>query len=174
MINKYKAMDVANYIIWYANTHLGNKSLTPIKLQKILYYVQATYLAKNGIPLFEDAIQKWQYGPVVPSVYYEFKDYGISHIDKTRSTFIHKLDGNTFGFEFVDFDANSILVNKEISQHIESIVDRLINERPFDLVNRTHAEELWLKDQEKILSGIRDIEYSNFEITEYFRKNPFC
>ena len=62
MGNKYTAMDVANYIIWYVNNKesklLG--SLTPLKLQKILYYVTTSYLKKTEKLIINDSFEKWQ------------------------------------------------------------------------------------------------------------------
>lgn len=172
-MNNYTAMDIANFIIWYTNNILSRRNLTPLKLQKILYYTQATFLANHGRPLFDEVIQKWQYGPVVPSVYFEFKDYGISHIDSPKRTFSFQNVGvSGLGFAFTEFDPQRILADTVVFNHIAEVVQRLVDERPFDLVNRTHTEVMWARDQESILSGKRDLEYSNAEIAEYFRKNP--
>lgn len=171
-MNNYTAMEIANFIIWYANS-IGRRNLTPLKLQKILYYVQGTFLANNNRPLFNEAIQKWQYGPVVPSVYYEFKDYGISHIDRPRRTFSFQqsLEGG-LGFQFNEFDPTRIMQDVNASNIIIRVIQRLIDMGPFDLVNMTHNEIMWSQDQARILSGVRDIEYSNQEIAEFFRINP--
>lgn len=172
-MNNFTAMDIANYIIWYVNNTLQRSTLTPLKLQKILYYVQATFLAQHGQPLFNEPIQKWQYGPVVPSVYFEFKDYGISHINRTRSTFSTQPNVfGGFGFQFIEFNPNRVLADPQVARHIEQVVGQLIDENPFDLVNRTHSEELWFRDQASILAGQQNIEYSNQEIADFFRKNP--
>ncbi|MDC4901720.1 DUF4065 domain-containing protein, partial [Acinetobacter baumannii] len=66
MNKKISARDVANYIVWYGNNNfVDNLTLTPLKLQKVLYYVHAEYLArKNCKPLFNENVEKWQYGPV--------------------------------------------------------------------------------------------------------------
>ncbi|QQQ75788.1 DUF4065 domain-containing protein [Saccharothrix sp. 6-C] len=42
---------------------------SPMKLQKLLYYAQAWYLAEHGEPLFDARIEAWRRGPVVPEVY---------------------------------------------------------------------------------------------------------
>ena len=55
--------DVAAYII----QELG--PVTPPKLQKLLYYCQAWRLVCDGVPLFEDAIEARDFGPVVPEIY---------------------------------------------------------------------------------------------------------
>lgn len=50
--------------------------VTPLKLQKLLYYCQGYALALTGKPLFSDPIEAWKYGPVVESVYQTYKKYG--------------------------------------------------------------------------------------------------
>ena len=65
------AFDVAEYII---------KSLPVdnLKLQKLLYYSQAVHLVRhNGTPLFGEDIEAWDYGPVVPPVYRQYKPNGF-------------------------------------------------------------------------------------------------
>lgn len=43
--------------------------LTAMKLEKLVYFAQATHLARFGTPLFEDEIQAWRDGPVVRRLY---------------------------------------------------------------------------------------------------------
>ncbi|MGH3864257.1 type II toxin-antitoxin system antitoxin SocA domain-containing protein [Actinokineospora sp.] len=42
---------------------------SPMRLQKLLYYVQGWHLAMTGEPIFPDRIEAWRAGPVVPEVY---------------------------------------------------------------------------------------------------------
>ncbi|CRK59838.1 Putative prophage protein (ps3) [Alloactinosynnema sp. L-07] len=42
---------------------------SPMRLQKLLYYVQGWHLATSGKPVFPDRIEAWRAGPVVPEVY---------------------------------------------------------------------------------------------------------
>ncbi len=63
----------------------NDESVTPMKLQKLVFYAYGWCLAIKGDPLFEEGIQAWKYGPVVPSVYHAFKMYGNDAIT-TRAT----------------------------------------------------------------------------------------
>jgi uncharacterized phage-associated protein len=68
------AFEVAKYVI---------KSLPVdnLKLQKLLYYSQAVYLVLHDKkPLFPEDIEAWDYGPVVPPVYREYKPHGFETI----------------------------------------------------------------------------------------------
>ncbi|MDE0243336.1 MAG: DUF4065 domain-containing protein [Candidatus Kaiserbacteria bacterium] len=49
--------------------------ITNLKLQKVLYFAQAYYLAKFKRPLFSNKIEAWEYGPVVPKVYEDYKKH---------------------------------------------------------------------------------------------------
>lgn len=49
--------------------------VSPMKLQKLLFFVASEYAKRSGRPLLDGSFQAWQYGPVVRSVYDEFKSY---------------------------------------------------------------------------------------------------
>jgi uncharacterized phage-associated protein len=51
-----------------------------MKLQKLVYYAYGWCLALKDKPLFTEGVQAWSYGPVVPSLYYEFRAYGTEPI----------------------------------------------------------------------------------------------
>ncbi len=59
--------------------------ITPLKLQKLLYYTQAWGLVFTEGTLFSEGIEAWVHGPVVRSVYYRYKDYGSQSIYWTDS-----------------------------------------------------------------------------------------
>lgn len=50
--------------------------IDPIKLQKLLFYAQAWWLASTDTELFPDDIKAWTWGPVVPGIYYQFVKFG--------------------------------------------------------------------------------------------------
>lgn len=65
---------VADYILRFAPAH--GDFVTNLKLQKLAYYAQAWYLALYNKPLFDEEIQAWTHGPVIPSLYARYKAYG--------------------------------------------------------------------------------------------------
>lgn len=73
-------ISLANTIIKLAKKE--NINLSPMKLQKILYYIYKEYLTRYGTPLFSDRFEAWRYGPVIRSVYDEFKHYGADSIQE--------------------------------------------------------------------------------------------
>ena len=56
-------------------SHEKRAPISNLKLQKLLYYAQAWHLALFEKPLFEDAIEAWVHGPVVPSVFRQYKEF---------------------------------------------------------------------------------------------------
>ncbi len=52
------------------------EDLTPVKLQKLVYFLYRSYLKTTGKKLFSERFETWKYGPVIPSIYAEFNSYG--------------------------------------------------------------------------------------------------
>lgn len=69
------SLDVANYFLSLADEEAGDL-ISNLKLQKLVYYAQGFHLAMFERPLFLEPIEAWTHGPVVPSLYQEFKEYG--------------------------------------------------------------------------------------------------
>lgn len=70
---------VANWFITKAKE--SGESLTAMKLQKLIYYAHGWCLALYNVPLVEDQVQAWTYGPVFPRIYHLAKEYGSEPID---------------------------------------------------------------------------------------------
>src|ERR1017187_8862366 len=48
----------------------GNRSeITNLKLQKLLYYAQAWHLVLHEEAIFDESIEAWVHGPVVPEIF---------------------------------------------------------------------------------------------------------
>jgi uncharacterized phage-associated protein len=74
----YDAKSLANYFLDIANEN--RQSIDPMKLQKLVYYACGWYAGHTGEPLIDEAIEAWPYGPVIPSLYHEFKRFGAGVI----------------------------------------------------------------------------------------------
>ncbi len=75
-----KALAVANYFVRRAVAE--DVELTPMKLVKLVYIAHGWCLALADKELIQEDVQAWKYGPVVPSVYYKFRQYGSGRIEK--------------------------------------------------------------------------------------------
>jgi uncharacterized phage-associated protein len=86
----YSPKSIANYFLDLARA--SGESITPMKLQKLVYYAHGWYAGQMGKPLINEAVEAWQYGPVIPSLYHEFKQFGASVITRKACEF----DGSKF------------------------------------------------------------------------------
>ena len=73
---KDKVIQIARYFVHQNDK--DKKGLSPLKLQKLLYYAQVWNLVKLGRPIFKDDIQAWVHGPAIPHVWGSFRDYNFS------------------------------------------------------------------------------------------------
>lgn len=81
-----KVMSVLNI----AKAFLSISEMSPKKLQKLCYYAQGWHLALYDEELFSEDFQAWIHGPVVPSLYHEYKDYGWKDIPQITGETIHE------------------------------------------------------------------------------------
>lgn len=80
MKGKMKIEDIADCFLRIVDRDSGS-TITPLKLQKILYYAQGYYLAMYDMPLFNEDFQAWAHGPVNPKIYNNYKEYGYDSIN---------------------------------------------------------------------------------------------
>lgn len=68
------ALQVARHFLAMQDEDAGDL-ISNLKLQKLLYYAQGLHLAWKGSSLYPERIEAWQHGPVIPDMYYTFKQY---------------------------------------------------------------------------------------------------
>lgn len=90
MATPYSAMSIANAFLTKAMSE--GQQLSPMKLQKLIYFAHAFHLAVTDQPLFHDKVYAWPYGPVVESVYHEFKGYGSRAISTMGTSYVDDPD----------------------------------------------------------------------------------
>lgn len=78
------SLSIANYFI--KKSFDEGIELTPMKLLKLVYIAHGWYLGLTENPLLNEGVEAWRYGPVIPSVYREFKQYGNNQITKLADT----------------------------------------------------------------------------------------
>lgn len=163
----YDPMDIANYLVVLAKEN--GKTITNLKLQKILYFVNAKYLVDNqGTPLMKEKFQRWAYGPVMYNVYSSFRDRGADPIEETVGTF-ELNQTNPFASKFKPFNEDEI--DDGVKSVTKYVFCSLIDVNPFDLVKFTHEESLW-SDYEKQIDERDAPDYTDDEIYKYFKENP--
>lgn len=161
----YNSIDIANYILW--KTKLKYIVVTHLKLQKLLYYAMAKYFQRTNKLLFNESVSKWQYGPVVKSVYHQFKIFGDKPLEPVSYLSAESNYSGNGGFviKFVDINLINQLLESEVDirNTINFVIDELGNLSAFQLVDRTHQELAWKNFETDILNGL-DLIYSNDEL----------
>jgi uncharacterized phage-associated protein len=74
----FSTKSIANYFIDRAKD--SGEKLSPMKVQKLVYYAMGWFAGYTGKPLVDDAVEAWQYGPVFPDLYHAFKKFGSGAI----------------------------------------------------------------------------------------------
>lgn len=157
-----RAMDVADEIITLAQEK--GHPVSNLKLQKMMYFLNALSLVQSEHPLIDDGqmFEKWDYGPVIHSVYSEYSVYGASPIlpplEHQTIVFDDKgfpeLQNNIFNqqtFERNDESANFIINN----------IDVFLKFRASRLVAESHREPQWEDRSNK--------EYDNNLTRDFYR-----
>ena len=117
------ALQLARWILKKAN--VNGDSVTNLKLQKILYFTQAWHLVNFNRPIFNEPIEAWAYGPVIRSVYENYKRFKNSPID------IRVLPSQVPTFP------------KRQSELLEEVYEIYMKFPAYALVNMTHNDDPW-------------------------------
>lgn len=116
----YTAIDLSKYIV--SKCIEDCHPISNLQLQKILYYIQKDYLCRDDLA-FSDDIEAWQFGPVVPNVYYHYCGYGAMPISSAHESY-------------------------EINSKDKTIIDKIVEAKrildPWTMVAETHkANGAW-------------------------------
>jgi uncharacterized phage-associated protein len=130
------AFDTASYIL------KKQGPMSAMKLQKLVYYSQAWSLVWDEAPLFNDEIQAWANGPVLPKLYEAHRgEYLV-----TPALVEDKAENN---------------LNETQKETIDTVLKAYGEKSAQWLSDQTHNEAPWVEARE----GLRELERSNKEIT---------
>ncbi|WP_116776680.1 Panacea domain-containing protein [Sphingobacterium corticibacter] len=113
------ANDIATYFV--------KKGVSPLQLQKLLYYSQVWYLKKFDRRLFSDDIKAWVFGPVVTSIWSKFK---VVRRNETIAPFDH-------------FYPCPTLLPQVVNDHLDNVWSSYGHLTGSQLVDLTHSELPW-------------------------------
>ena len=125
----YSALTVARYVV--DSCYQKGLGVSNLKLQKILYFIQAEFLvSKPGhMPCFADRIEAWDFGPVVPNVYHRYKIYG--------GAIIVPMQDDPMAAFYED-------IRPEDKARIDGILQETERFTASELVQITHGQSPWL------------------------------
>lgn len=122
--NMISYKDIAKFFLAFGNE--AGEPVTNLKLQKLVYYAQAWYLANFGKPLFDADFQAWVHGPVIPDLYQTYKKFGFAPIISET-----KLD-----------DVN---LNAELKEFLNEVAKVYMPYGAYQLEMMTHKEDPWIE-----------------------------
>lgn len=115
----YNALDIAYYII--NKCYEQDVSISNLKLQHTLYYIQEYFLKYKKKFFFWNEIEAWQFGAVIPDVYYKFCGCGAMSL--------------TFCITQIK---DIIVLTKEEEKIINNIIHNLTKLEPWDIVRKVY------------------------------------
>lgn len=133
--------DICLRIIQLSNGQIGN-----LRLQKLLYFVQAYSLVRFGQEAYHSNIEAWPYGPVVPEAYFAFKN------------------------NLLENRIERVGLNQRNEESVSVVMDAFRNWSDFALVDLTHKYEIW---QNKLNSIYADKVIEVNEIRTYHEQRNF-
>lgn len=107
------------------------EDITPLALQKSLYYVQGFYYAFNNEFLFEEDCQAWAHGPVYPDVYFKYKYYKFDPIKPKK------------GVSDTIFTSSELIIMENVVKHFCCYSGKVLEKF-------THSEYPWLETRGEI------------------------
>jgi uncharacterized phage-associated protein len=138
---------VADYLI--ALAHQRGESVNNLKLQKLLYYAQAWHLALRDEPLFPEKFQAWAVGPLIPSIYWRFKPFGIHDIRDDRA----------------------LEVPADLYPLLAGVVEQYGSFDEYELASMTYREPPWMTAHRGYdLGDACEVELDESEMRSYFRR----
>lgn len=135
----FSATDLAKYICYKYKEYTGGKEISPIKLQKSLYFLFAywgAFVRKNRTNeeyveekinlseyLFDEEFEAWVYGPVIKKVFKQFKENNLKYDDNIKKIFDDK--------------------QTIVKETIDSLLEEIFSISDFKLVSISHEDKCW-------------------------------
>jgi uncharacterized phage-associated protein len=151
---------------WFITTARANgKILTPMKLQKLIYYAHGWCLALYEKPLVDNQAEAWTYGPVFRDVYDAAKKYGSQQIKTLLDN--RFLSESMFSEEYStpEIPENSPIV--PLLKRIWEVYGKLT---AYQLSNMTHEIGSPWEVTMKKNPGRRNTDISEKLLKDYFKK----
>lgn len=131
----YDARAIANRFLDLARNE--GESLSQMKLQKLVYFAHGYYLAFTELPLIEDPVEAWKFGPVIRSLYREFARFGSDEITEPATVF----DGTSLEERKIKIEDYPDFATNEYVDGLISEVWRVYKDlSAVQLSNLTHQE----------------------------------
>jgi uncharacterized phage-associated protein len=135
---KIDSIDLAHVLLAKAGP------MSHLKLQKLLYYVEAWHLAILGQSIIDDQFKAWVHGPVSPKVWQAFKD--------SKSPVFNKIQIAAGAGKRIVIRVGSILEPEQMSL-IEDVLEEYGKLNAYELEALTHSEKPWIDARKGVPAG---------------------
>ena len=120
------------------------EEVTPLMLQKLLYFIQGESYALNGEPIFPENCQAWVHGPVYPEVYDMFRNFKFNPIEDARFAIFECAEDVLTEKEHHTID----LVVNTFGEYSGKVLERITHEEtPWKLARRGYADGIPANEQ---------------------------
>ena len=115
------------------------EEVTPLMLQKLLYFIQGESYALNGKPMFYENCQAWVHGPVYPEVYDIFRDFKYNPIEDARFAIFEGVEDELADEEYRVID----LVVNTFGEYGGKMLEKITHEEtPWKLARKGYADNI--------------------------------
>jgi len=150
-MSTYQVNQIADWFLASIDREAGD-TISHFFLQKLMYYTQAWSLALNGKCLFDEDFEAWTHGPVLPSLWHRFKEFGWDSIPP--EAIISKCDLSTEDEKFLSDILNSY--GDLSAKHLEEL---------------THSETPWREARGNLPIEVSSTQIISKELMrEYYQK----
>lgn len=137
----YCAKAVANFFLYQRDK--SGVSISPLKLQKLIYIAHGWHWALHHTPLIHDEhVEAWRFGPVYPSIYHEFKHLGNDPIQEMATEIeliIDQENESLTGTNYRIYKPDIPLEDDTAREFLMQVWDAYKNFSAIELSNMTHA-----------------------------------
>lgn len=160
----YSAKAIANYFL----TKYGRHGISPLKLQKLVYIAHGWHMALlDGDLLVDDEyVEAWQYGPVFPSLYHEFKDLGSKRVTRKAEDISFVESEDDFAFIAPEVPESDDRTRKLLDR-IWEVYGKFTGGQ---LSSLTHAEGTPWSEVRRKNTGMRNVHIPNELIRKHYEE----
>ncbi len=125
MFDNWKPIGAKTVARWFVNNadRDAGEAMTQLKLQKLVYYADAWFLANFNKPLIKEDFEAWAHGPVVRALYVKYRSHGWDALAPE----------------------SGINVPKEVEDYLEAVFDQYGQYGAKKLEKMTHSETPWME-----------------------------
>ena len=159
----HSAASIANAFL--SKAFKEKKTISPMKIQKLLYLAQGFYLVETDLPLMNEVFEAWRFGPVLDTVYHKCKHFG----QKGIPNYLNDYDFDTGKFRPAPFPDE-----EKVKEVVDFVWEAAGDTPAMELSVWTHQKDgPWAITTDGGTKILLHQEVPNDLIKEYFKANCY-